>query len=109
MLKIVSGNENKIAEKLKSPSISVSLEPSDSAIKQIAEIIADVNAATENHNRKIDNKTTALAEIKNIFWDIMRWEYDQTILSYTSDKKNLDSEKANILEKCRKVLNAAEN
>lgn len=83
---IVESNRKKIDEKIKKPSISQTLEDSTKSLEDINEIISKINASIKEHNDKIDKKATVKAEIKKTFWQIMRWDYDQTISSYLSDK-----------------------
>lgn len=85
--KILSNNLKLIAEKIKSPSISLSLKSSRDAIEALESIITDVNLLTVDHNNKINNRDKALAEAKNDFWKIMRWNYDQTLSIYLSNKE----------------------
>lgn len=83
---IVESNRKKIDEKIKKPSISQTLEDSTKSLEVINGIISKINASIKEHNDKIDKKATVKAEIKKTFWQIMRWDYDQTISSYLADK-----------------------
>lgn len=83
-------NKTKISEKLKSPSHKFTLIDSTSSITNFNQFIDDINKAIAEHNEKIDNKDTSLKDIKNIFWSCMRWDYDQTISMYNSEKTNID-------------------
>jgi wobble nucleotide-excising tRNase len=83
---LVESNRKKIDEKIKNPSIPQTLEDSTESLKKVNEIISEINASIKEHNDKIDKKTTVKAAIKKTFWQIMRWDYDQTISSYLSDK-----------------------
>jgi wobble nucleotide-excising tRNase len=90
IVKIYSDNRKKIEDKIKSPSISVILENSNIICEGLTEIILKVNQLVREHNNKIDNKGKALIEIKNLFWEINRWEYDQTIEGLRLDKNTLN-------------------
>lgn len=48
------------------------------------------------HNTKIDNKKEALNQIKNTFWSVMRWDYDQTLSSHQKDVKELQKKNTEI-------------
>lgn len=85
-LKVVEGNLKLIEDKLKSPSISITLNNSENALKEVNNVLEKINNLIAEHNRKIDQKETAFEEIKTSFWEIMRWDYDQTISSFASDK-----------------------
>ncbi|TYP99238.1 wobble nucleotide-excising tRNase [Tenacibaculum adriaticum] len=92
---LVKSNKKKIEEKTKKPSVSQTLKDSTKSLEDINEIISKINASIKEHNDKIDKKATVKAEIKKTFWQIMRWDYDQTISSYLSDnstsKTKIDS------------------
>lgn len=101
--KILSENVNLIEDKIKSPSLSINLVSSKKALEELDSIVKSVNKQIIEHNTKIDHKASALNEIKSNFWDIMRWDYDQTISSFIADKTN---SKKNILliEKSIEIL-----
>ncbi len=84
--KILGDNLKLIEDKIKFPSQSISLSGSTKALGELSVIIAKVNVLIADHNKKIDNKAKVLEEIKKAFWEIMRWEYDQTISALIADK-----------------------
>jgi wobble nucleotide-excising tRNase len=83
---VVKENLKLIDDKIKSPSIQITLKSSVTALNELNELIDNINKQVIEHNKKIDQKETALNDLKTDFWNIMRWEYDQTISSYISDK-----------------------
>lgn len=83
---VVKENLKLIDDKIKSPSIQITLKSSVTALNELNEIIDNINKQVKEHNKKIDQKETALIDLKTDFWNIMRWEYDQIISSYISDK-----------------------
>lgn len=85
-LKVVEGNLKLIEDKLKSPSVPITLNSSENAIKEVNMVVKKINNLIVDHNQKIDQKESTLEEIKSLFWEIMRWDYDQTISSLVSDK-----------------------
>lgn len=87
----LTANKTQIVEKIKSPSQKVSLNDSTDTIKTFNRFIDNINEAITEHNKKIDNKDDSLAILKAQFWNIMRWEYDQTISAYQMDKNSIDS------------------
>lgn len=91
LVKILSSNEKLIEDKVKSPSLPVTLESSKKAIEELVDIINNVNKLTDAHNKRIDNKAAALTELKGLFWQMMRWDFDQTISSLISDKKSSET------------------
>ncbi|OPY83715.1 MAG: hypothetical protein A4E71_02892 [Smithella sp. PtaU1.Bin162] len=69
----------------------VSLTDSANMIKTFNKFINNINEAITEHNKKIDNKDHSLAMVKAQFWNIVRWEYDQTLSAYQTDKTSIDS------------------
>lgn len=84
--KVVEGNIKLIEDKLKSPSVSITLNNSENVLDEVNAVVEKINNLIVEHNRKIDQKDTAFEEIKTSFWGIMRWDYDQTISSLAADK-----------------------
>jgi len=87
--KIIDDNLKQIENKIKSPSIVVTINDSVSSLNELNKVIEDINSLISEHNEKIDRKESVLKEIKTMFWEIMRWDYDQTISIYTSEKIQL--------------------
>lgn len=84
-LKVIEGNKKLIEDKIKTPSVSVTLITSATALQELNEIVGKLNVLVVEHNKNIDQKETVKTKIKHSFWQIMRWDYDQTINSYNSD------------------------
>ncbi len=82
----LNANRARMAEKLETPSKVVSLSSSAGAINAFNEFIDDINKSITKHNKRIENKDTALADVRKSFWLIMRWNYDQTISIYQNDR-----------------------
>lgn len=99
-LKVIEGNLKLIEYKLKSPSVSITLESSEYELIGVNDIVNKINDLIVDHNRKIDQKETAFEEIKTSFWEILRCDYDPTISSLISDKaeamKNINTIKDSI-------------
>src|SRR5690606_33762610 len=75
-----------IEDKLKAPSVSFSLEDTSGALSNINSKIDKINGQIVDHNSIIDNIGGYRGNIRNEFWEIMRWEYDQTISHFISEK-----------------------
>lgn len=84
--KVVEDNKKLIEDKIKTPSVSVTLKSSTKALEEINEVIQKINGLVTEHNKNIDQKETVKTNIKKTFWEIMRWDYDQTISSIKADK-----------------------
>lgn len=96
VIKILNDNIKRIQDKLKTPSQIVVLSSSDTVIASLNDFITNVNKKILDHNHRLENKTATLKNISMQFWDVVRWEYDQTISQYINCKS--DYEKKNDIE-----------
>lgn len=103
--KLVS-NSRLLDKKVADPGSSVVLDISSDELKSLNSEIRGVNKAAEEFNAKLKDKKHALAEIKKHFWDLMRWEYDQTLTRYANDVAELEK-KRNSLESEKDQSSAA--
>jgi wobble nucleotide-excising tRNase len=103
---ILQINLNLMKDKIQYPSLPIILSPSDQILNELNDIIKKVNNIIKLHNIKIENKVSELKKIKDVFWSIMRWEYDQTITCYMSEKKGL-TDKINNIDTNMKYLNVS--
>ncbi len=87
---LLGKNKSQIEAKIKTPSQKITLADSATVIKNFNDFIDDLNKIISTHNSKIDNKKNTLAEIKEQFWSLMRWDYDQTISAYLKDKIDIE-------------------
>ena len=88
VLKILNDNNRLIEEKVKAPSQKVILHDSSKVIENLNQYINNINEKIAEHNRKIDNKEDSLKQLKKEFWNIMRWDYDQTLFRYQKDEES---------------------
>lgn len=84
--KVIEDNKKLIEDKIKTPSLSISLKDSIKILEELNEIIAKINLSVIEHNKNIAQKEILKGNIKKTFWELMRWEYDQTISSIETDK-----------------------
>lgn len=87
---LLEKNINELKIKIKAPSQKIIFLDSTDAIKEFNDFIGKINQSIRTHNKKIDNKDDTLNEIKEQFWALMRWNYDQTISTYLEDKKDIE-------------------
>ncbi len=90
----ITKNLDKIRKKIATPSVSVELESMSAAITALNEVIQAVNDDVELHNQRMANVEDELRKLKQEFWDVMRWDYDQTISSWIKS----DTESAEFIE-----------
>lgn len=92
MKDILDENIRKIQEKIKMPSLIISLENVGEEEEKINSIIERINIMIQDYNRKIDDKEKSLKEIKIKFWSLMREKYDSTISLYNLAVKSYQRE-----------------
>ncbi|ENR2166473.1 AAA family ATPase [Vibrio vulnificus] len=84
----LKSNLLKVQQKAQTPSLKVELEELSEHVASFNKHVDAVNTSIGIHNQKIANSTQELKRIKDEFWKIVRWEYDQTIKGYESSKKD---------------------
>lgn len=80
--------ENKllIESKLKNPSSQITLKSTEAAEKDLADALRRVNEEVTDYNNKIANRDAALEDVKQRFWILMRWEYDEAVQSHRKNQ-----------------------
>ena len=89
-MQVLSSNLQKLGGKLKKPSTTITLEDSKSAFTAFNQVVSRINVQISKHNAKIANRNAELEDVKHHFWELMRWQYDQTVSRYQTDKKEAD-------------------
>lgn len=92
-----------IEQKITTPSISIKLISLVGDLKNINDIIEMTNQKINEYNKRISQKEAALAELKNEFWNVLRWTYDAKLLAYAATSKRL-KEKIDGIDKDLKEL-----
>ncbi|MBQ0796448.1 AAA family ATPase [Zhongshania sp.] len=98
--KNVSSNLETIKKKVSTPSLSLSLTNTAIALQSFNDLITEINSDISAHNVRFNNVATEIAQLKSEFWDVMRWDYDQTISPWLCEKEK--SDKALLEAKVRK-------
>jgi len=88
IVETLKSNLLKVQQKEQTPSLKVELEDFSEYVASFNKHVDVVNASIGIHNQKISNSTQELERIKDEFWKIIRWEYDQTIKAYESSRKD---------------------
>ena len=98
-----------INEKLKSPGRIVTLVETASSIKFFNELIDGINIRIEGNNQKIAQKDETLEIIKSDFWNLMRWEYDQSIGQYQVDIQGIEKREKALAASAKVVSDSLSN
>ncbi len=89
---VLRSNVRKIEEKLKSPKAPVEISDTSDAIADFNLEIDQINAAVNAYNAKLINRATALESLRNEFWQLMRWQYDQTMARFDADRQAINQQ-----------------
>lgn len=81
-----------IENKIKSPSAPIALTDTSPTIDLMNGLIKSVNVLIDAHNDRISNKKKTREDIKNRFWALMRFDYDQTISAHSQSASELNEE-----------------
>lgn len=81
---VLDENIKRMDEKLKNPSREIMLQSSAETLSHLNDVIANANKAIREFNEKIQRKEEELGKIKNNFWSLIRYQYDQTISDYNN-------------------------
>lgn len=102
--KILDDNLKAIEGKLKNPRSIQRLADSRQAFAAFNEEVVAINNSIKAFNTRLANRVAALESLKNEFWQVMRWQYDQTVTRYKKDQETSDSV-LSVLEKDIKAVN----
>ncbi|HAI22522.1 TPA: hypothetical protein DCP77_00590 [Candidatus Collierbacteria bacterium] len=92
----VSINWSNISNKIKSPNVVVDLKSTILDQKALNDFLETIIEDIKVHNDKVSNKSKTKNQIIKDFWEIMRWDYDQTIASHKTREQKLIGEKSDI-------------
>lgn len=96
---IAVNNLNLIREKYKHPSQTLVLEDTSALITEVNETINEANTIISQFNQQLATIANERQIIKSKFWEILRYEYDQTIIDYKSQKNIFESKQKELLQK----------
>ncbi len=82
---VAKGNLRLIDKKREALGSPVSLVITQAPVQELNALIASVNVEIERHNDRIANRAAELTRLKDEFWSLMRWEYDQTISTWQGE------------------------
>lgn len=104
----LSNNWSKINNKIKSPNVVIILESSILEQKALNDFLNTIINEIKTHNEKVNNKQETRNQIVKDFWEITRWDYNQTIENYNVQKVKLEKEKSDIETKISELNKSIE-
>lgn len=81
-------NLEKIEKKIKNPKAPETLADSSGLIADFNCEVAAINEAVDDYNERLKNRESALIALKDEFWGLMRWQYDQTMTRFEVDHES---------------------
>gem|GEM_PF-1450285 len=103
LLSKIERNISLIQKKQSDPTQKISLEKIETTQSDLNDFLRKIKSNIIEHNRKVQNKTQTKQKIIKDFWELMRREYDQTIMSYIAQKTTYESEKTSIETKITEI------
>lgn len=85
--KILHSNVARIEQKIKNPKMPLPLTDSREELDYFNQQVTAINESIEDYNERLKNRDAALASLKDEFWLLMRWQYDQTMTRFDLDVK----------------------
>ncbi|RRQ22222.1 AAA family ATPase [Thiohalobacter thiocyanaticus] len=96
-------NIGQIEDKIKSPKSPVTLSNTREVLADFNREVAAINNSIDEYNQRLQNREATLEKLNGEFWQLMRWQYDQTISRFEQDRKaanqklkDLDAEIGNV-------------
>jgi len=83
----IQSNARKIEAKLKSPKVPTTLSDTTGLIADFNSAVDQINSEVDEYNDKLKNRESALESLRNEFWQLMRWQYDQTMARFDADRR----------------------
>jgi len=101
-----------INSKIKFPSNNIKLKDSSVALTNLNSLIAELNNEIRIHNKRVSDIELTTKKLKKSFWDIMRWEYDQTLSNLNKeqvDYRQKVTSKVSVIDSLREKIKELQN
>ncbi len=88
--KAITSNIRALETKIKTPSGQLSLVSTADLVESFNDVIGLINTDIGNHNERLKNVKGERESLKDEFWSLMRWQYDQTIAAYAAQSQKIE-------------------
>lgn len=85
-------NVRKIEEKLKAPKELVVLADTSDVAADFNWDVVEINEKVKVYNDRLKNRSSALEALRSEFWQLMRWQYEQTMARFDSDQRSFNQQ-----------------
>lgn len=96
-------NLEKIERKLRNPKTPIALESSEDALSEVNEEIMAINKEIDAYNDQLKNRDSALSSLREQFWSLMRWKYDQVIERLAADRQTKDQKLSEVSKEITQI------
>lgn len=103
LLNIINKNIASIEKKLENPKLPQELQSSSDVLATLNKEVEIINEDILAYNERLKNRDSALKYLKDDFWSIMRWQYDQTVSRFEKDRQAANQQLNNLGERIRKI------
>lgn len=104
LLAIIELNKKKLADKISSPSTSISIENIDDELQELNEIIAKLNTAIEKNNNIISSRQAKQEECRSAVWRHMAFLVKDDIASYNTSLFTINTELQQLKAAIKKLI-----
>lgn len=104
IVKVTTENISLLKEKIKTPSLVVSISSLNECEKEINAIIEKANDKIKIYNEKIDNVQESLKIIKSKFWKVMKKQYFSVFTLYETVKNTYMKDKEEYKKKFEQIV-----
>ncbi len=105
LIDVVRDNISYIEKKIKNPKLPQVLKNTSKLLQAFNDEVKIINTDINNYNNKLSNRESTLKGLKNRFWSIMRWQYDQTISRFDKDRLAANQKLKVLDESLKKIDN----
>ena len=98
-----TANLNKIKDKIQNPSQKIELQSTAEEINKINQLIEEINKENVKFNQRIENKEQTKEKLKQEFWDIQRYEYNDVLTKYQKEDKKLNEKIKKLQDKANGI------
>ncbi|WP_229008519.1 AAA family ATPase [Methylophilus sp. Leaf408] len=102
-------NIEKIDLKIKAPKSPQTLTDTSSFLLDFNQQIILINLNIYAHNEQLKNRESTLNSLKNDFWNLMRWRYDQTLARLETDRQLINNKLASLGEEIATIDSSIAN
>lgn len=103
LLAAMRENVGNLEEKIKSPKSIFSMADTTELIHEFNKEVTAINQAIDEYNQKLQNREATLKRLREKFWLLMRWQYDQTMSRFEQDRRDANQKLSDLDDDVRNI------